>query len=148
MVLENSVTVTIEEKKKFLRRHRNLDGMIRLKELEIEQLRDFAQRITTIASDLPKPPSPGNTIERNMIRLIQMENEIIEDINKLIDMQYDLRIKINNIDVPDNSQLTEEIRSVMRLYYVDGLTWEKVMVEINLPWMTMHRRHSRGLDLG
>ena len=30
-------------------------------------------------------------------------------------------------------------RRIMRLYYIDGMTWEKVCVEVDVSWMHLHR---------
>jgi hypothetical protein len=34
---------------------------------------------------------------------------------------------------------------LIRLYYIDGLTWEKVCVDINYSWRQTHRLHSEAL---
>lgn len=36
-------------------------------------------------------------------------------------------------------------RTLMRLYYIDGLTWEVVCCEMNYSWRQVHRIHSRAL---
>lgn len=37
-------------------------------------------------------------------------------------------------------------RRLMRLYYLDGLTWEQVCVEMSYSWMQIHRIHAKALD--
>lgn len=36
-------------------------------------------------------------------------------------------------------------KTVLRLHYVKGLTWEQVCVEIDRSWMTVHRIHANAL---
>lgn len=36
-------------------------------------------------------------------------------------------------------------RTLVRLYYIDGLTWEQVAVEIDYCWSQTHRIHSEAL---
>lgn len=37
-------------------------------------------------------------------------------------------------------------RRMMRMYYVDGMTWEKVCVEENLSWTNLHRIRRKALE--
>lgn len=38
------------------------------------------------------------------------------------------------------------IRSILKYYYVDGLTWERVCVAVHYSWKQTHRLHKRGLQ--
>lgn len=37
-------------------------------------------------------------------------------------------------------------RTLIRLYYVEGLTWEEVCVEMSYSWRQIHRIHARALE--
>ena len=37
-------------------------------------------------------------------------------------------------------------RTVMRHYYIEGLTWEEVCVEVSYSWRQTHNIHSRALE--
>lgn len=37
-------------------------------------------------------------------------------------------------------------RSLIRLYYIDGLTWEEVCVHMNYCWRQVHRIHAKALE--
>ena len=37
-------------------------------------------------------------------------------------------------------------RALMRLYYIDGLTWERVAVEMHYTWRQAHRIHGKALE--
>lgn len=37
-------------------------------------------------------------------------------------------------------------RLLLRLYYIDGLTWEQVAVNMNYSWTQVHRIHGRALQ--
>ena len=36
-------------------------------------------------------------------------------------------------------KLTERERRIMRMYYIDCMTWEQVCVETDISWTNMHR---------
>lgn len=38
-------------------------------------------------------------------------------------------------------------RNLMRLYYINGKTWESVCVSIGYSWKQVHRIHGRALDM-
>lgn len=38
-------------------------------------------------------------------------------------------------------------RTIMRLYYIDGLTWEQVAVKMSYSWRQVHRIHGKALAL-
>ena len=37
-------------------------------------------------------------------------------------------------------------RTLLRLYYINGLTWEQVCVAMSYSWMQVHRIHSKALE--
>lgn len=37
-------------------------------------------------------------------------------------------------------------RTLIRLHYIDGLTWEQVCVAMGYSWMQVHRIHSKALE--
>lgn len=42
-------------------------------------------------------------------------------------------------------KLTPRERTLIRLYYIDGLTWEQVAVKMNYSWRQVHRIHGAAL---
>lgn len=41
--------------------------------------------------------------------------------------------------------LASRERTLLRLYYIEGLTWEQVAVEMNYSWRQIHRIHGEAL---
>lgn len=37
-------------------------------------------------------------------------------------------------------------RRLMRMYYIDGMTWEQVCVEMNLSWTNLHRVRRKAIE--
>lgn len=42
--------------------------------------------------------------------------------------------------------LSNRERMVIRYYYIDGLTWEKVCVKMHYSWTQIHKIHSAALE--
>ncbi len=45
-----------------------------------------------------------------------------------------------------NAALTTRERTLLRLYYLQGKTWEKVAEEMGISWATVHRIHPSALQ--
>lgn len=43
--------------------------------------------------------------------------------------------------------LNSRERRIMRMYYIDGMTWEKVCVEMNLSWTPLHYARRNALAI-
>lgn len=44
------------------------------------------------------------------------------------------------------NSLDSRERTVLRLYYIEGLNWEQVAVKVNYSWTATHNIHSAALD--
>jgi DNA-directed RNA polymerase specialized sigma subunit len=71
-------------------------------------------------------------------QLTELESILIKQQDKLINTQKDIQQAIQGLE--DSLH-----RRLVRLYYIDGLTWEKVCVDINYSWRQTHRLHSEAL---
>jgi DNA-directed RNA polymerase specialized sigma24 family protein len=60
-------------------------------------------------------------------------------LRELNDTLLDIETAIESLTDP-----TE--RNLMRLRYIDGLTWEMVCVEIGYEWSQTHRKHASALE--
>jgi hypothetical protein len=83
----------------------------------------------------PTGEGSGNPIEEEYFRLLMLE-EILHNAMKRLDS---IKGIIFDLDDPLH-------RTVLRLRYIDGLSWEKICVEINYEWAWTHRIHSNALD--
>jgi DNA-directed RNA polymerase specialized sigma subunit len=100
------------------------------------ELRD---RLTSIPAqimrDMPRTQSAFDKITDSLARL----EEIQDSTTKLID-EY---IKIENAiySIPDSVE-----RRLMKLRYIDGLTFEEISVVFRYSWRHIHRLHSKALN--
>lgn len=60
--------------------------------------------------------------------------------------QAELSEAVLEIETAINSLPTKE-RTLCRYYYIQGLTWEQVCVEMNYSWSQVHRIHAKALRL-
>ena len=73
--------------------------------------------------------------------LIQKEN-IVDRYNRKVQEMEAVQAEIE--DMIEGLSCTE--RKLMRHRYIEGLTWEKVCVEMNYSWRQTHNIHAAALD--
>lgn len=105
-------------------------------EIEAELYAPKVPRLEAVPGGGPKPGGVTPTDAK------------IDKRDELLDLYYEKSIQMTTellaiekaIDV-----LEPREKTVLRLHYVKGLTWEQVCVEIDRSWMTVHRIHANAL---
>jgi hypothetical protein len=132
--------MTNKEKIKFLSQYTKL-------QIEFENsLENYKRLLNNLSYPAAKinvlshaPSSKGNSgenpIEMEYLRLLRAES-VLGNIQRRLATIEDC---INMLD--DSVQ-----RTVLRLRYIDGLTWEKICVKISYEWAWTHRIHSSALE--
>lgn len=83
--------------------------------------------------------APGSEVEEAAIK----HAELLERYRRKVAELSAALIEVENaIEVLEDP--TE--RTLIRLYYAQGLTWEEVCVELNYSWRQTHRIHARALE--
>ena len=121
-----------------LREYRELAKEVRQLSDQIMELRtemDYP-RIAQL-DGMPKTQTRGDRMERLMIRLEKMEQK------------YE-RKRLDLLTIMDTIEDAIEIlpsreRQLIRHYYIGGLTWEEVCVQMHLSWRHIHRIHDSAL---
>ena len=129
-----------QEKKHWLQRYAKLDRAIDQKIGEAARMRARAEKVTTTFSDLPKAPGHANSREDTYVKLIEMEQEINAEIDKLADMREEIEAAINTVENL-NYQL------ILRHRYIDGMKWEQIAALIPYDYSWVLKVHGRALKL-
>lgn len=88
---------------------------------------------------MPKTPSNDNRTEDVNIRVVDKINEIYKKIEQEYQEQDDLIKAIEN--------LTDPIQNiVMRLLYIDGLSWDEVQRRLNCSNATIQRARDKAIQ--
>jgi DNA-directed RNA polymerase specialized sigma24 family protein len=81
----------------------------------------------------------GSLLDLLVEQHITLKNVYANKLRELNDTLLDIETAIESLTDP-----TE--RNLMRLRYIDGLTWEMVCVEIGYEWSQTHRKHASALE--
>lgn len=111
--------------KEYLSQAYRLDQRINSKLEQIKSLRDLAAKTTFVLSDVCVSGSKNKQqMENVIVKMIDLENEIDDDIDNLIDLKREIVSMIKQIKNP-------EYQTLLELRYLCFRTWEQIAVEMN-----------------
>lgn len=106
----------------------------------LDEKRGWMEKATAVNPVLSDMPKGGGTdkIQNAVCRIADIE----ADINREIDRQIDLRERIETAicAIPDG-----RLRDLMRYRYIDGLTWEKIAVKMEISYQWVCKLHGDAL---
>lgn len=127
--------------KEYLSQAFHIDQHINAKKAQVDALRDLASNTGVNYTDMPGSPSRvTDKMERTIIKIVDLENEIAAEIDKLVDLKVELTHCIKNIDDPD-------CRILLEMRYLCYKTWEDIAVEMNYTVRYVHLLHGKALKL-
>ena len=125
--------------KDYLLQARYLDERITSKTQQIASLNDLATRCTSTFSDMPRNPNHGGSkIENCVIKIIELEENIKKDIEKLVDLKSEIMSVIKAVP-------NVEYQTLLEKRYLCFITWEQIAVDMNYSMQHIHRMHSSAL---
>lgn len=125
--------------KEYLSQAMHIDQRINSKLEQVMKLREAATKATATLSDMPRPDSPNiQSMESTICKIVDLEQEINEDIDRLVDLKAEARRVIQLITNPDQ-QLVLELR------YLCYKPWTEIMTEIGYSEATLYRLHGEAL---
>ena len=125
--------------KEYLSQAFHIDQRISSKLSQVMRLREAATSCTETLSDMPRPDSPSRQQMADTIcKIVDLEREINEDIDRLVDLKAEARRAINAVSDPDQ-QLILELR------YLCYKPWNEIMTELGYSEPTIYRLHGEAL---
>jgi len=125
--------------KEYLGQARFLDMRINSKIQQVMSLNELATKCTSTISDMPKNPNRGGSrMEDAIVKIIDLEEEINRDIDKLVDLKRDIMTAIKA--VPNT-----EYQTILEKRYLCFITWEQIAVDLNYSMQHTFRMHDRAL---
>lgn len=127
--------------KEYLSQAFHIDQRINSKLEQVMKLRETSTKATATLSDMPRSDSPNvHRLEDTICKIIDLENEINHDIDKLVDLKREARDVIGQLSDPDQ-QLILELR------YLCYKTWEEIADELGYCPSNIYRLHGRALEI-
>ena len=125
--------------KEYLSQAYHIDQRIDCKMEQLESLRALATKVNSIMSDMPKGNQNCRIMEKNIAAIIDLENEINTDVNKLLNLKKEIVYAIRSIDNP-------ECQTLLELRYLNFISWEKIASKMGYSLPHIFRIHVRALN--
>ena len=128
------------EMKEYLSQAFHIDRRIQSKMEQVSALNNLATKATASYSDMPGNATRNvHKMEDVLVKIIDLETEINEDICSLVDTKKDIVHKIKAVD-------NAEYQTLLELRYLNFRTWEQIAVEMNYELRWLYRVHHKALD--
>ena len=125
--------------KEYLSQAYHLDQRINSK---IEQLKRWQDLAIKATSTLSKTSScsyeNSHKMEDNMVKIIDLKNEINNDIDRLIDLKKDIMALINGVN-------EQEYQTLLELRYLCFKKWKQIALDMGYDVSWIHRLHNKAL---
>ncbi len=126
--------------KEFLSQGYKINLSIEARKKQIEELRSIMFGGGLRYSDTPGNPNKGESgMENKLVKVLDMERKVDQDIDRLITMKDDILNSIENV-------LDPQERALLSLRYIKMLSWEKVAQEMGCSLRNVHNIHGRAID--
>ena len=126
--------------KKYLSQAFGLNQRIESKIDQIAVLNDLATKATVTYSDMPKSPNrDGSRMEDAIIKIIDLEAEINQDMMKLVELKKDIIRRIKAVD-------GAELQTILELRYLSYMRWEEIAIELGYGIDNVYYLHRKALD--
>ena len=126
--------------KKYLSQAFGLNQRIESKIDQIAVLNDLATKATVTYSDMPKSPNRnGSRMEDAIIKIIDLEAEINQDMMKLVELKKDIIRRIKAVD-------GAELQTILELRYLSYMRWEEIAIELGYGIDNVYYLHRKALD--
>ena len=125
--------------KEYLSQAMYIDQRINSKLEQVMTLRETATKATATLTDMPRSDSPNlQSMENTIVKIVDLENEINRDIDRLVDLKAEVRQMIAALENPEQ-QLILELR------YLCFKQWSAIMEEMGISETSVYRIHGEAL---
>ena len=126
--------------KEYLSQAYRLDQRINSKIEQISSLNELATKCTAALNGMPGSSDHGkSTMSDAIIKIIELQEEINNDIDKLVDLKREIVRLIKAVEDSD-------LQTLLELRYLCFKTWEEIAVEMNYSNKWVRIKHSNALN--
>ena len=127
--------------KEYLSQAHRLDQRIDAKIAQVASLNDLATKCTATLTGMPRNPNRGgSTMADAVCKIIDLQNEINRDIDRLVDLKRELVAVIKAVD-------DTEYQTLLEKRYLCFQTWEQIAVDMHYSGKWIMKLHDRALDV-
>lgn len=127
--------------KEYLGQAYRLDQRIDAKIAQVSSLNDLATKCTATLNGMPRNPNrSGSSMADAVVKIISLQNEINEDIDKLVDLKREMVTLIKRVN-------DTEYQTLLEKRYLCFMTWEQIAVDMNYSIHHLYKIHNAALAI-
>lgn len=126
------------EAKEFLQQYRYADREISTKLLQIRRLREIAAKTTKAITPDRVQSSSENRLEAAVQKIVDLERDIQNDVVALAKARHRIEDAVNLMSDPI-------LKEVLRLRYINGMTFEHIADEMNYSCRNVFYLHNKAV---
>lgn len=125
--------------KAYLSQSLRLNQRINSKLEQIQSLRDLVTKCTPFLTGMPKAPNQdGSLMADTVLKIIDLEEELQKDIDRLVDLKKEIMTVIKAVD-------NYECQTLLELRYLCFKSWEQIAVDMGYNVRHVYRLHDVAL---
>lgn len=125
--------------KAYLSQSLRLNQRINSKLEQIQSLRELATKCTPFLTGMPKAPNQdGSLMADTVLKIIDLEEELQKDIDRLVDLKKEIMTVIKAVD-------NYECQTLLELRYLCFKSWEQIAVDMGYNVRHVYRLHDEAL---
>lgn len=125
--------------KEYLERAYRIDQMIESKIEQIRSLRELSTKATVALTDMPSGSKDVHSKESIIAKMLDMENELKVDIDKMIQIKKEVTAAIAAVN-------DKECQLLLEMRYLRLMSWEQIAVEMQRSIRSIYRLHDKSLE--
>lgn len=124
--------------KETLRNYRWLRLNMKKLEDRVLEIETAITKQTSVISGTPRGSTESDKLSAGVVRLCEAKEKLLEKQLEATEAIIEIEEAIEKLD--------ERGKCLMRLYYIDGCTWEEVCCIMNYSWTQIHHYHREYLS--
>ena len=126
--------------KEYLNQAYRLDQRIRSKQEQIASLNDLATDCSATLTGMPRTPNRGGSrMEDAVCKIIDLENEIAADMERLVELKAEIISTIKAVDCI-------EYQLILEKRYISGKSWPEIAVDLGYKMRHLYKLHDDALE--
>lgn len=122
----------------FLGQYISAEKVINSKLAELSRLRALAQNATLAFENDRVQTSPSDRLGRIVAKIVDLEREIDEDVDRLIEKRKEVKNTISSVE-------DDRLRNILEMRYLAGKKWREISEDLMLDYRWVLRLHRKAL---
>ena len=129
----------MSEARTYLEQAYRIDQRINSKIEQVASLHNLATKANSTLTDMPGSPNRNiHRMEDIILKIVDLENEINQDIDMLVDLKTEIMQVIKKVD-------DLELQTLLEQRYLNFRTWEQIAVDMGYNVRHLYRMHDKAL---